>query len=140
MNQIRQDELTVERKQERNMLMVINMLSPVEAQNQLLRQKKEVEQHKAEHTLQRKLTISRQMPNLNAVNTFQRLIEEDQVRTMQYDRMILEKVKEPEANKKVVFSGLQDLNPKHHFLKGCIDEADLALPLMDKVKGKTLLL
>ena len=63
------------------MLMVINMLSPVEAPKQLLLQKQDSEPTQPvisqQHALIRKLSSVRKMPNLNAVNPFMRLIEED---------------------------------------------------------------
>jgi len=53
---------------------------------------------------------------------------------------MLEKVKEAETNKQAVFSTLPEKTPKIHYLKGCINNADLVLPLLDKVRGKTLCL
>lgn len=58
----------------------------------------------------------------------------------QYDKIMIDKVKEAQTNKEVVFSKMPEKTPKHHYLKGCISEADLVLPLLDKVRGKTLCL
>lgn len=53
---------------------------------------------------------------------------------------MLEKVKDAETNKTAVFSTLPVISPKIHYLLGCIQETENVLPLLDKVRGKTLCL
>jgi hypothetical protein len=68
-------------------------------------------------------------------------VEEESVKLKNYDIVTLDKVKEAEINKKAVFSAVEvETSPKLHYLKTCIEEKDLALPLLDKVCGKTLCL
>lgn len=53
------------------------------------------------------------------------------------------KVKEQEHSSKAVFSSQNELDrplPQNKFLTKCIDEQDLAMPLLDKIRGKTLCL
>lgn len=57
-----------------------------------------------------------------------------------FDKMMFDKVKDAEISKIAVQSTLPVKTPKIHYLKGCINEADLVLPLLDKVRGKTLCL
>jgi len=85
-------------------------------------------------------SINRIHPNKHSDKPFQRLIEEEKIRVQNYDRIIFDKVKEAEKSKQAVFNTLPVTNPKIHYLKECIAEADLVLPLLNKVRGKTLCL
>ena len=49
----------------------------------------------------KKLSSTRLMPNVHSNNPFSRLIEEDDIRVYQYDRILYDKVKEAETSKNV---------------------------------------
>ena len=53
----------------------------------------------------------------------------------------LDKVKEVNTNRHTVFNSvIKNVTPQQYYLKKCIAEQHLALPLLDKVRGKTLVL
>lgn len=54
---------------------------------------------------------------------------------------VLDKVKEVNQNRETVFNSVVKKDtPKTHYLKTCIAEQHLVLPLLDKIRGKTLCL
>lgn len=83
---------------------------------------------------------SRIRPNVNSDQPFERLVKEDTMRVQNYDTLMLGKVKESENSKQAVFSQREITSPKLHYLMNCIDQQHIVLPLLDKVRGKTLCL
>lgn len=83
----------------------------------------------------------RLFPHVNSDHPFDRLIEEEEIRAQTYDRLMLDKVKQSMSNKDALLGQNDHLgNPKIQYIKECIQENSLVLPLLDKVRGKTLYL
>lgn len=70
-----------------------------------------------------------------------RILEEDKYRLITFDSKVYGKVREVRENRNTVFNSVvKKETPKTHYLKTCIAEQHLVLPLLDKVRGKTLAL
>ena len=52
----------------------------------------------------------------------------------------MQKIKETQNNKQALLSNVAQDNPTTHYVKGCIKEEVLVLPLFNYVKSKTLVL
>lgn len=79
---------------------------------------------------------------MNFAKPFEKLIVEDQFNAKTYTSMIYDKVKYScEANYSGAAVGRHNIkDPRLAYTKQCIAEWNLVLPLMDKIRGKTLFL
>ena len=86
-------------------------------------------------------SLKRKFSNVQSDEPFSRILEEDDLRFRALELRILDKVKEVNTNRHTVFSSvIKNVTPQQYYLKKCITEQHLALPLLDKVRGKTLVL
>lgn len=59
---------------------------------------------------------------------------------VRFDKMIMQKVKDAAHTRTAMMAAVTEASPAIHYSQGCIQEADLVLPLFNYVKGKTLAL
>ena len=141
MEQIKRRDDNNSVQEEKQLIKKINLLSPIALERQITTNSSKWKAAKQSlvvsqfHNFKKRLT-----PNVNSDQPFFRLIKEAEIRVDQYDKELLGKVKQSQLMKKTVFSSAPGADPREHYIKNCSREIELILPLIDKVRGKTLCL